>query len=61
MALELSRHEFEQGLRDSEGQGSLTAAIHGPQRVIHDLATKVGLKSLELTGNPCPQLGSGLE
>ena len=37
---ELSRHEFEQGLRDSEGQGGLTAAVHGPQRVIHDLATE---------------------
>ena len=37
---ELSGHEFEQPLGDSEGQGSLTAAVHGPQRVIHDLATE---------------------
>ena len=37
---ELSGHEFEQPLGDSEGQGSLTAAVHGPQRVIRDLATE---------------------
>ena len=36
---ELSGHEFEQALGDSEGQKSLIAAVHGLQRVIHDLAT----------------------
>ena len=29
-------HEFEQALGDSEGQGSLRAAVHGLQRVGHD-------------------------
>ena len=36
----LNGHEFEQTLGDSEGQGSLAAAVHGVERVVHNLATE---------------------
>ena len=36
----LNGHEFEQTLRDSEGQGSLECCSLGSQRVGHDLATE---------------------
>jgi len=37
---QLKGHEFKQTLGDSEGQGSLHAAVHGVARVGHNLATE---------------------
>ena len=36
----LSGHELEQTPRDSEGQEAWRAAVHGSQRVRHDLVTE---------------------
>ena len=37
---QINGHEFEQIPRDSEGQGSLAAAVHGSQRVRHNETTE---------------------
>ena len=37
---QLSGHELEQTLGDSEGQGSLYAAVHQVAKIRHDLATE---------------------
>ena len=41
----INGYEFEQTLRDSEGQGSLACCSPGGRRVGHDLATDIKILS----------------
>ena len=44
----LNGHEFEQAPRDSEGQGSLGAAVYGVAKSRQDVATEQGQQLLSL-------------